>query len=75
MNQGYVVNDGNEYFCSDEYLHSEYTKAEWEEMTKTNDDDDDDLFQAMSNHSESYYTDWNEIHYELIDGILVEIDE
>ena len=32
MTQGYVVNAGDEYYCSDECLHKHYSEQEWEEM-------------------------------------------
>ena len=62
MNQGYVVNDGDEYYCSDECLHSEYTPTEYDELCE---------------EDEAYWTEWceDDIQFELIDGVLVEIDE
>ena len=32
MPDGYVINDGLEYFCSDDCLHSTYTHEEYMEM-------------------------------------------
>ena len=32
MIDGYVVYDGEEYYCSDECLHKHYTDKEWREM-------------------------------------------
>ena len=32
MPDGYVINDGEEYFCSDDCLHSTYTHEEYMEM-------------------------------------------
>jgi hypothetical protein len=32
MNEGYVVDDGCEYFCTDVCLHTKYTAEEWAEM-------------------------------------------
>lgn len=60
MNEGYVVNDGDEYFCSDECLYTEYTPVEYDAMC-----DDDD----------AYWTEWcdDDMQYELINGALVEI--
>lgn len=32
MIKGFVIEDGEEYFCSEEHLHTTYTKEEYEEM-------------------------------------------
>jgi hypothetical protein len=32
MNSGYIIGNGDEYYCSDECLHKEYTPAELELM-------------------------------------------
>lgn len=32
MYSGYVVEDGEEYYCTEECLNKKYTKAEWEQM-------------------------------------------
>lgn len=45
MEVGYVVNGGDEYYCSDECLHEEYTEKEWLEEVENNED--------------SYWTEWN----------------
>lgn len=44
MMEGYCVDAGAAYYCSDECLHTEYTEAEWEEECNSND--------------QSYYTEW-----------------
>jgi len=47
MNEGYVINGGEEYYCSDECLHKHITPAEFDELY---DDGDGD----------SYWTEWEE---------------
>jgi len=47
MNEGYCVDNGGEYFCSEECLHTVYTAEEWETMY---DDGDGD----------SYWTTWED---------------
>ena len=42
MNQGYCVESGREYYCSDECLHQIYTEKEWQEMYS----------------EDSYWTEW-----------------
>ena len=44
MHEGFVIDGGCEYYCSEECLHKHYTPKEWEEMY--NDDGD------------SYWTEW-----------------
>lgn len=44
MREGYCYDMGQEYYCSNECLHSEFTDKEWEEECNTND--------------QSYYTEW-----------------
>lgn len=44
MDKGYLINGGDEYYCSDYCLHKHYTKEEWKEM--------------YSDDGDSYYTDW-----------------
>lgn len=63
MDYGYVINDGEEHYCSDECLHQKYTVDEWAEMS-----DGDD--------TESYWTEWDDptdIQYILIDNELKEL--
>ena len=45
MSQGYVVEDGLEYFCTDECLNSHYSKEEYDELCQQ------DL---------AYWTEWGE---------------
>lgn len=46
MTKGYVVYDGDSYYCSDNCLHKNWTEEEWEEMT--------------SDDSDCYWTEWLE---------------
>ena len=32
MSDGYVINDGEEYYCSDDCLHSAFSEEEYEEL-------------------------------------------
>ena len=45
MNSGYVINDGEEYYCSDDCLHGAFSEEEYEE-----------LFQEDC----AYWTEWDE---------------
>lgn len=45
MNSGYVINDGDEYYCSDECLHKNITPERYKEMNE------DDC---------AYWTEWEE---------------
>lgn len=47
MTEGFVIEGGEEYFCSDECLHSKYTSAEWNEMYGDGD-------------TQSYWTVWED---------------
>lgn len=44
MDEGYCINGGEEYYCSDECLHTQYTPEEWAEM--------------HSDDGDSYWTEW-----------------
>ena len=44
MREGYCVDMGAAYYCSDECLHTEYTEEQWAEECENND--------------QSYYTEW-----------------
>lgn len=65
MNDGFVVDGGCEYYCSEECLHEHYTEAEWEDMYNEGDGD-------------SYWTDWmddqSDWEYIVKNGKLVEIE-
>lgn len=45
MLQGYVVDDGMEYYCCDECLHSVYTEEQYQEMYE---------------NDYAYWTEWEE---------------
>jgi hypothetical protein len=47
MNEGYCIDGGSEYYCSDECLHKHYTKEEYLEMY-------DD------GYGDSYWTEWED---------------
>ena len=51
MTAGYVINDGEEYYCSDDCLHSAYSTEEYEELCQM------DL---------AYWTQWEEGRKEMI---------
>lgn len=46
MIEGYCIDAGLEYYCSDECLHKHYTEKEWLDMYEDGGD--------------SYYTEWEE---------------
>ena len=46
MKSGYVIENGLEYYCSDECLHKVYSEEEWNEM--------------YSDDGDSYWTEWEE---------------
>ena len=67
MNSGYIIGNGDEYYCSDECLHKEYTPAEWEVMA-----DDEETDEAFN-----YWTEWEEsedYNFVLFDNQLIEIN-
>ena len=47
MKSGYCIENGEEYYCSDECLHKHYTEEEYQELY---DDENGD----------SYYTEWED---------------
>jgi hypothetical protein len=47
MNEGYCIEAGCEYYCSDACLHKHYTPEEWDELYAEGDGD-------------SYWTTWDE---------------
>ena len=47
MNEGYCVENGMEYYCSDECLHTEITPAEWDEL-------------YADGEGDSYWTEWDD---------------
>ena len=44
MREGYCIDAGFAYYCSDECLHTEYTEKEW--------------LEEFENNDQSYYTEW-----------------
>jgi hypothetical protein len=67
MNEGFCIYEGEEYYCSDECLHSVYSKSVWEGMY-----DAEDI-----GNSPSYWTQWEDeedYQYQIINGILEEIN-
>jgi hypothetical protein len=66
MNDGYVINGGEEHYCTYECLNKVYTTEEWVSMA--DDDDSDD--------GVNYWTEWDSVDndYQIIDGELQEID-
>lgn len=47
MKQGYCIENGMEYYCSDECLHKHYTEEEFEELYD-------------GGNGESYWTEWED---------------
>ena len=45
MVSGYVVDDGEEYYCSDDCLHGVYSEAEYDELCQ---------------EDRAYWTEWSE---------------
>lgn len=67
MNEGYIVEDNNEYYCDDKCLHTEYSKSVWEIMCNVEDID----------NCTSYWTSWedmNDYQFVLFDNQLIEIN-
>jgi hypothetical protein len=66
MYEGYVA--GNEYYCSDNCLHTIYTPEEWTNMYEEGED---------NGGSDFYWTQWEDeedCQYQIINGILEEIN-
>jgi len=65
MNEGFCINGGCEYYCTEECLHKHYTKEEYDEMY--NDDEGD-----------TYWTEWedkSDFQFVEVDGELIDIDD
>lgn len=67
MKEGYLIEQGGEYYCSDECLHKNYTQEQWnclccqdgdEEICNNPDYDWDD----KETSDENYYTAWESIY-------------
>ncbi len=54
MAEGYCVDSGCEYYCSDACLHKHYTPDEWQKIYRDGDGD-------------SYWTEWETADYEELD--------
>lgn len=75
MNEGYVVNDGDEYFANKSDL------VKWlrdRNVDEYNELSDEFLLEEAYSLDEFYWTEWydEEDHqYEMINGVLTEIEE
>jgi hypothetical protein len=75
MNEGYVVNDGDEYFANKSDL------VKWlrdQKVDEYNELSDEFLLNEAYSLEEYYWTEWydEEDHqYEMINGVLTEIEE
>lgn len=79
MCEGYVVNDGDEYYCDDECLFKNYTPEDWAEMSGEDDEDDEYQLGYEMGSNDNYWTQWDdededELQYIVKNGELVEID-
>ena len=54
MNEGYVIGDGEEYYCSEECLQENYTPEEIQEMFAQ----EDEVGNPIDNPN--YWTQWEE---------------
>lgn len=45
MTSGYVIDDGQEYYCSDDCLHGAYSEEEYDELCQ---------------EDRAYWTDWSD---------------
>lgn len=62
MNEGYCIEAGLSYYCSDECLHKNITPNQWKKM--------------YSDDGDSYWTEWEDeefANYEELNGELIEI--
>jgi len=62
MNEGYVIGDGERYYCSEECLNTLYTNEEWQEIYDNED---------------GYYSEWEQGYddqYIVENGVLIEIE-
>jgi hypothetical protein len=67
MNEGYLVNGGDEYYCSAECLHQVYTPKEWQDMYDESEE---------NGGNDNYWTQWEEdvdYAYVLFNNQLIEI--
>ena len=71
MNEGYVVDGGTDYYCSDNCLHAEILPEEWERLTN----EEDTLLGSGSDNN--YWTEWEDeedYQYQIINGAIQEIN-
>ena len=64
MDEGFVIENGEEHYCTNHCLNKHYSTDEWNKMAEGDDAD-------------SYWTDWDDpfdIQYLDINGILTEIE-
>lgn len=64
MDEGYIVNGGVEYYCSDKCLHEEITADEWQKLTAylTEADkrtEEQEAWFKEYGDTDSYWTQWN----------------
>jgi hypothetical protein len=75
MNEGYVVNDGDEYFANKSDL------VKWlrdRNLDEYNELSDEFLLREAYELDEFYWTEWNDeddYQYVMINGVLTEIEE
>ena len=65
MNEGFCIESGAEYYCSEECLHKHYSADEFADMYSDGD-------------GNSYYTEWEEesdFWYVVVDGKLTPIED
>jgi len=63
FNEGFVVSNGENYYCSKKCLHKHITPKEWDELYNNGDGD-------------SYYSEWEgDFYFQVVDGVLIEIEE
>jgi hypothetical protein len=64
MNEGFCIESGESYYCSEECLHKNYSEEEWQDM-------------YADGEGNSYYTEWecdDDMWYEMTDGKLTAIE-
>lgn len=59
MKAGYVIDDGDELYCSDACLHKHYSDEDYQRMYANTLDEEDELCQGHDDSvGEGYYTKW-----------------
>ena len=81
MNDGFIIDDGREYYCSEDCLHKHYTEREYlcmyydiecdKEIDALSDDEFDNLVEERGDDGNgwAFYTEWHEIGYDLLQKI------